>query len=244
MSKLKLSTSILWPLVVLLIALGAFYTKPWQTKQAETITVAAEGKADSTPNVAQITANIESRNTNLDTARAQNEKKVSEIIDRLKEIGVSEKDIKTQAISGSPGYEVQTQIYPPPPRPNNSIFSTSLEITIRNFDLADEVLQILTQNGAANLYGPNLTLDENAQETAKSQARQKAVESARKKAEELAKLSGRKLGKPTSIKEQGEPIYPGPIFAQSESDLKQRASQIVPGQNEVTINLQVEFELK
>lgn len=227
-----------------MIAFGAFYFKPWQTKPAETITVTAEGKADATPNVAQITATVENRNQNLDTARAQNEQKVAEIINRLKEAGVDEKDIKTQQISGSPGYEIQTQIYPPPPRPNTNIFSTSLEITIRNFDLTGEILTILTQNGATNLYGPNLTLDDTAQELAKSQARQKAVESARKKAEELAKLSQRKLGKTTNITETGEPIYPTPIFAQSESDLKQRASQIQPGQNEVIVNLSVEFELK
>ena len=76
------------------------------------------------------------------------------------------------------------------------------------------------------------------------QLRQIAVESARKKAEELAKLSQRKLGKTTNIKEEGQPIYPAPIIAQSEADLKQRASQIQPGQNEVTVNLSVEFELK
>ena len=244
MLKIKFLNNILWPIVILLIALAAFYLKPWQTKSTETISVSAEGTADATPNVAQITANIESRNQNLDTARAHNEQKVTEIINRLKEIGVDEKDIKTQAISGSSGYEIQTQIYPQPPRPNTNIFSTSLEITLRNFDLADEVLQVLTQNGATNLYGPNLTLDDTAQETAKSQARQKAVESARKKAEELAELSQRKLGKTTNITEQGEPIYPTPIFAQSESDLKQRASQITPGQNEVVVSLSVEFELK
>ena len=138
----------------------------------------------------------------------------------------------------------QTQIYPIPPRPNTNSFSTSLEITIRNFDIADEVLVALTQNGASNLYGPNLTLDENAQEEIKSKARENAVESARKKAEELAKLSGRKLGKAVKIEEVGDVVFPQPFYAQSELDLKQKASLIQPGQNEVTINLAVDFELK
>ena len=119
-----------------------------------------------------------------------------------------------------------------------------MEITIRNFDIADEVLATLTQNGATNLYGPNLTLDEAAQEEAKSKAREDAVSSARKKAEELAKLSGRKLGKAVKIQEEGDVIYPQPLYAQSELDLKQKASQIQPGQNEVSVNLAVDFELK
>ena len=250
-SKIKLPTTIIWPLTILIIALGAFYFKPWQTKPSETISVTAEGKADATPNVATVTATIESKNPNLDTARAQNEQKVAKIINKLKEVGVNEKDIKTQAISGSPGYEilpdgsqVQTQIYPAPPRPNTNNFSTSLEITIRNFDLSDEILKILTQNGATNLYGPNLTLDEEAQNLAKSKAREKAVTQARTKAEELAKLSARKLGKVASIAEEGNVIFPQPLLAISELDLKQKATQIMPGQNEVSVTIQVGFELK
>src|SRR3972149_5973900 len=245
---LKGNTALIWPLVVLAIAFGAFYFKPWQTKPQETISVTAEGKAQTAPNVATITATIETKNKNLDQARAENEQKVSTIVAKLKDLGVKEKDIKTQNISGGPGYQVmdmpQTQIYPIPPRPNTNSFSTSLEITIRNFDIADEVLAVLTQNGASNLYGPNLTLDENAQEEIKSKARENAVSSARKKAEELAKLSGRKLGKAVKIEEAGDVIFPQPLYTQSELDLKQKASQIQPGEQEVTVSLNVEFEFR
>ena len=246
--KLKGNTALIWPLVVLAIAFGAFWQKPWQTKPQETISVTAEGKAQTAPNVATITATIETKNKDLDKARDENGQMVSTIVAKLKDLGTSEKDIKTQNISGGPGYQVmdmpQTQIYPIPPRPNTNSFSTSLEITIRNFDIADEVLAALTQNGATNLYGPNLTLDESAQEEAKSQAREDAVSSTRKKAEELAKLSGRKLGKAVKIEEAGDVVFPQPLYAQSELDLKQKASQIQPGQNEVTIYLAVDFELK
>ena len=244
MSRQRFNPSWIWPIIVLLIAFGAFYFKPWQTKLAETISVTAQGKAQSSPNVAQITATIETKNKNLDEARAQNEQKVSTIVAKIKDLGTSEKDIKTQNISGAPGYEPQTLIYPPLPVPNTNAFSTSLEITIRNFDIADEVLAALTQNGASNLYGPNLILDEKAQEDAKSKAREDAVENARAKAEQLAKLSGRKLGRAVKILEQGDVIFPQPLFAQSELDLKQKARQIQPGEQEVTVNLAVDFELK
>jgi len=242
--KLKGNTALIWPIVVLLIAFGAFYFKPWQTKPTETISVTAEGKAQTVPNVAKITATVETQNKNLDEARAQNKQKVSTIVSKIKDLGIEEKDIKTQNISAGQSYEPQTLMYPVPPRPNTNSFSTSLEITIRDFDIADEVLAALTQNGAANLYGPNLTLDDNAQEETKSKAREDAVDSARKKAEELAKLSGRKLGKAVKIQEQGDVIFPQPLFAQSEVDLKQKASQIAPGEQEVIVNLTVDFALK
>src|SRR3990172_991417 len=244
MPRLSFGSSWIWAVVVILIVFGAFYFKPWQTKPQETISVTSQGTAQTTPNVATITATIETQNKNLDQARSQNEQKVSAIVAKIKDLGTSEKDIKTQNISAGQSYEPQMLMYHVPPRPNTNTFSTSLEITIRNFDAADEVLAVLTQNGASNLYGPNLTLDENAQEEIKSKARENAIESARKKAEELAKLSGRKLGKAVKIQEAGDVVFPQPFYAQSELDLKQKASLIQPGQNEVTINLAVDFELK
>ncbi len=234
----------LWPVVILIIAFAAFYFKPWQKTNAETISVTAEGKTQTTPDIAQITATVESRNQNLDLARQENDKKVAQIIEKLTALGVDKKDIKTQSLSAQPIYEPQTLIYPAPPKPNNNNFSTSLEITIRSFEKADEIVATLTQNGAANLYGPSLTLSQDAQSQAKSKAREKAVEDARLKAQELAKLSQRKLGKVTSIVEQGDVRYPMPLIAANEMDLKQKAAQIQPGQNEVSISLKVDFALK
>ncbi len=246
----KIPKNLIWPIVVLIIAFGAFYLKPWQTKPQETISVSAQGTADSIPNVGKITATIESKNPNIDLARQENDKKVSTIVVKLKELGVDEKDIKTQNISGGQGYEAlpadrqETMMYPAPPRPNTNLFSTSLEITIRNFDLTDKILSTLTQNGLTNLYGPQLTTSDEKLEEAKSQAREKAVANAKKKAEELAKASGRKIGRVVNIAEQGDYGYPVPMMAKSGAELIDKASTIQPGQNQVTINLSVDFLLK
>lgn len=240
----KIPKNLIWPIVVLVIAFGAFYLKPWLVKPQETISVTAQGSFDATPDIAKITATIESKNPKLDEARSENEEKVSQIIAKLKQLKVDEKDIKTQNISAGQGYETQTMIYPAPPRPTTNQFSTSLEITIRSFETTDEIIAALTSNGATNLYGPQLTLSDTKLEEAKSQAREKAVASAKKKAEELANASGRKVGKVVNITEQGDYGYPVPMMARAESDLVQKASQIQPGQNEVTINLAVDFELR
>ena len=234
----------LWPIVVLSIALSAFYFKPWQTKVAETVSITAEGKSDAVPDIAKITATIESKNSNLDIARSQNEKKISEITSTLQKLGVDAKDIKTQNISADPGYEPQTLIYPVPPRPNTNQFSTSLEITIRDFAITDEIISTLTKGGTTNLYGPQLTLSDEKLETAKSQARQKAIDNGRQKAMQLAEASGRKLGKVIKIGEQQNFGYPQPLIVENQRDLEQKASQILPGQSEVVASLQVEYQLR
>ena len=233
--------ALIWPLVVLIIAAGAMLVRPWQAKPLETITVTAEGKTQVVPNVAKITTTIETQNQNLDTARAQNQQKVATFVDKLKALGVDEKDIKTENIAAGPRYEIQ--IYPGP-KPIGNAVSTSLEITIRDFSKTDAIIATLTQNGAANLYGPNLTVDDTTLDSAKSKARENAVNNARQKAQELAKLSNRKLGKVITIKEQGDFGVPQPMLAIGGMDLKEKVAQIQPGQNTVTINLSVDFSLK
>ncbi len=240
----NITASIIWPLVVLVIAFGAFYLKPWQTKPTETISVTAQGKAEAVPSIAKITASIQSTNPDLEKARAQNQIKVDAIITKLKTLAIDGKDIKTNYISGNQSYEARPMIYPIPPKPDTNSFSTSLEITIRNLKNADAVLSALTSNGATNIYGPQLTVDDSKLEAAKSEARQNAVENANVKAKELAQASGRSVGKVVSIKEQGDYAYPVPMMAAGSEDLMMKESQIQPGQNQVTINLSVDFSLK
>jgi hypothetical protein len=236
----KIPNNLIWPLVVLIIVFGAFYTKPWQTKPVQTVSVTAQGKAQAIPTIAKITASIESNNPNLDQARAENQNRVDAIITKLKAVGIDQKDIKTQYLSAGGSYPVPMMY----PQRQTNAFTTSLEITIRKLTNADTVLAALTSNGATNIYGPQLTVDDTKLETAKSQARQNAVDNAAKKAQELAKASGRKVGKVVSIKEQGDYAYPIPLMAVGGADLQEKASQIQPGQNDVTINLLVDFELR
>lgn len=241
----KIPTNILWPVVVLLIAFGAFFLKPWQTTQQETISVTAEGKVDTTPNIGKITATIESKNPNIDQARTENEKKIRAVVTKLQELGIEEKDIKTQNLSADQGYSgVETMMYPAPPKPDTNVFSTTLTITIREFKLADQVLVTLTQNGLTNLYGPELTVSDEKLEEAKSAARQNAIENAKKKASELANASDRKVGKVVKISEGTDYGYPIAMMARDSAELSQKASAIQPGQNQITTSVSVDFQLK
>lgn len=238
----SLTKTFIWPVVVLIVALGAFYFKPWQQNQQQSISVSATGTAKAVPNIAKISATVETQNPNIDEARKLTDDKVGKIVEAVQALGIPQEDIKTQNIIGGQSYEVQ--IYPAPPRKPTNQYSLSLEITIRDFKKADQVLSALTQNGAANLYGPNLQVDDQELETAKSQARQNAIDSAQKKARELAAAAGRRVGKVILIKEQGDYAIPGPLYARGGAELIEKAQTIQPGQDEVSINLLVDFSLK
>lgn len=244
--------SIIWAIVILVIATGAFIFKPWQSQTQDTISVSASGKTQVTPNIAKLSATVSTKNDDLDLARQQNEEKVDNLISALIDLGIEDKDIQTQYISGGETIEIQEtpsqpdiQIFPPPDgrRKTNQV-TTTFEVTIRDFTIADEVIAAFTQNGATNLNGPRLTVDDDTIETAKSTARKDAVANAKKKAQDLAEELNKKVGDPTNVTEQGDFGLPVPIFAQAEADLQQKASTIQPGENEVSVTIQVDFELK
>lgn len=253
LNKLKHGNSIALALIILAIvilgvAISAFVLKPWQSDTKETISVSADGKSQVAPNIAKISATISTNNDDLDLARKQNEEKVNLTVTAIKALGVAEEDIKTQYLSGGPTYEIQEsapeiQLFPPIDRKRTNQISTTFEITVRDFDVADEVIAALTENGATNLNGPRLTVDEDSLDAAKSEARKNAVDNAKKKAGELAELSDKSLGDVVSINEGGGFRTPTPIFAQSEADIAEKVNTIQPGQNDVSVTIQVEFKL-
>ena len=163
--KLKLNSNLAWPVVILIIALGAFILKPWQNKTPETITVSAQGKTQVAPDVAKLTATIETQNNNLDTARSQNQQKVSALVDKLKSLGIEEKDIKTEGYNSYPKYsnpEVCPMYYPangivPPCRGGESkivgyTVSQSVSVKIRKVDDASKIV-----DGINNRHGQGKT---------------------------------------------------------------------------------------
>lgn len=239
-SSEKLIKTLIWPIVVLIIAFGAFYLKPWQAKPLQTISVSATGTAKAVPNVATINAAFQSQNPDVNMARTETDAKVSQVIATLEALGISKKDIQTQNVSA--GQTFQTMMYPRP-TPTNE-YSVNLSITVRDFKKADAVLATLTQNNAANIFGPNLQVENAELNTAKSEARENAVTNAKVKAGELARAANRSVGNVTSIKEQGDYAVPGPMYAIGGADLVEKASSIQPGQDEVSITLVVDFALK
>jgi len=241
---LILKPNIIWAAVVLIIAAGFFYFKPWQTKPVQTISVSATGTARAIPNIATINATFQSQNPDVNQARKETDAKISQVISALLALGINKKDIQTQNVSAGlrQSADYQPMMYPKP-TPTNE-YSVNLEITIRDFKKADQVLAVLTQNNASNIYGPNLQVDNSDLDIAKSKARENAVKNAKIKAQELAHAANRSVGNVTSIKEQGDYGVPMPMYAIGGADLVEKASSIQPGQDEVTITLIVDFALK
>ena len=117
--------------------------------------------------------------------------------------------------------------------------ANSVEITIRNLDVAGKVLSAATAAGADQLYGIRFEIEDPS--TLQGEARQKAVADARTRAERLAQLAGLKLGPAVSIVEldggAGGPIMPMASMARME------AAPVERGELTVTSTVQIVYAL-
>lgn len=226
-------------LLISVIGVGVSVWQPWKVSQRN-ITVAGEGKVKSTPDVAKIQGGVETKKPTSTEAQKETTEKISKIIDVIKEKNIADKDIKTSEISAYPNYEYTNE----KSTINGYVARTTIEVTIRDIDKGQEILNVMTENGVTNLYGPNLTFSDDKLKELKSEAQEEAVKAAKEKAEELASASGAKIGKVISITESG---YSGgviPMMGAGVGDTKTESSTIQPGENEITVNVSVSYQLK
>jgi len=194
----RLFTSLLG---LLLITVSAFYAFGAITNLRQSIevgrpvpvdnliTVEGTGSVTVKPDRATVTASVETKAATVTEAQSKNADTMNTLSEKFKTLGISADDLQTTNYSV---YENQT--WDPITQKYNSegwIVSQSLEITVRALDLLPQVLTTAGENGATNIYGPQLTVDNREQYL--DQARSEAIAEAKAKAQSIADSLGVKL---------------------------------------------------
>lgn len=245
--KLSLGT-----VVVIGIVLGAIVVFPWnQIKwgtlnygQSRTITVTGYSEDQVTNQVAHFTAGVSAVNDNRDTAIGEVNKKVTAITDAVKTFGINGDDIKTQNLSVYQGEETYYDNGQAKSRMGQWRVNNSIEITLRKIDKAGELADLLTKNGANNVYGPNFSLDNSKDNS--SEQWDAAVKDAQSKAEKMAASLGVKLGKVVSVNEgaEGQSAYPMLYQAKGAGMGGGGGAPVQPGTTTVSKTVTVVFALE
>ncbi len=208
-STLSLKQLIIFAIFIGVVIIFGTLIMPWQLVKwgtvsfipGETVTVYGEARTEQKSQVASFSAGVSVVNSDKDAAIAQVNKGVEQIIAAVKTFGISEEDIKTQSISVYQGEEYFYEEGVQRSRQGQWRVSNTVEVKLRDVDKASELTEVLTQNGANNVYGPNFTLDDT--NTVDNTLLTDAIENAREKAETIAKSSSRKLGKILNVTEGG-----------------------------------------
>ncbi|HUS70204.1 MAG TPA: SIMPL domain-containing protein [Anaerolineae bacterium] len=213
--------------------------RPGSAQEPSGITVMAEGKATGKPDLAMITIGVETRDAEARTAAEQNDAQMAAVMDALLGKGVAEEDIRTI------DYSIQAEIdwQDSKQRVIGYVVNNSVVVKLREVDEAGDVLDAVTAAGANNIYGIQFTFDDPS--ALREEARAEAMGEAQAKAQALAQLAGVGLGKPRQISESF--IEPGPLYLERAYAIAPSegggVAPVSPGQLEVTVQVQVTFDI-
>ncbi|HWA51740.1 MAG TPA: SIMPL domain-containing protein [Patescibacteria group bacterium] len=210
---------------------------------AGTITVTGTAQEDVTNQVATFNATVTATNADKQTAVNKVNTQMTALLAALKNFGIADADITTQSVNTYQN-QAQTLIYPVPPQQTNNndwTASNSISITLRDVSKASSLTDLLNNSGATNVYGPNLSVDQNT--NTDSDLLTKAVADAKTKAQNIAKASGQTLGKIITLNEDGTSSPISPLFATKDQSASSVPAPIQPGTTTMSKSVTVTWEL-
>jgi len=217
---------------------------------SNTISVSGYGEAFGAADIATFSFSVVSEKSTVASAQTDATNKINAITKYLKDAGVAEKDIQTTDYSVYPQYEYNQIVCISYPCPGGRQVLKGYQvrqtttIKVRDLAKAGELLTGVGGKGATEVSGLNFTFDD--PNKLQSDARGKAIADAKQKAEALAKQLGVTLVRVVSFNENGGG-YPGPMYTKAVGmggDAAQSAPEISVGQNKVSSNVSITYEIR
>ena len=210
---------------------------------SHSVTVVGEGTVSIQPDIATASIGVEVVRPTVREASEAAEGIMAEVQTALLAQNIDETDIQTLHFSifaerfGPGGLLDENDVRY---RVSNTVF-----ITIQDLESIGDVLDAAIDAGANNIYGVDFSLADPA--SVESEARAKAVADAFGKAEELAELIGVGVGEVMGISEiigQGGGFFGGNFSRMAAAEMGGGAGPISPGELNLTMQLQITYELR
>ncbi len=247
-SRRKLNISLDYRLIsiVLLAVIAAmlFAWRPWNASKTSDRTIDVTGTAtvSARPDEFIFYPAYEFKNVDKDAALEQMTAKGNEVVAGLKNLGVEDKDIKTNSDAWA---------YPTAVRgeggSNETTYTLRLTVTVRNDELAQKVQDYLVSTTPTGTISPQATFSEAKRKEIETQAREDAIKDARRKAEQSAKDLGFKLADVKTVNDASGfgtyPIFNG-LIAETRDNIASTSLSIRPGENKLTYSVTVTYYIK
>jgi uncharacterized protein YggE len=203
-----------------------------------TISVIGSGRVLLRPDIADLRLGVTTTAKTVNEARAANATSMTAVISALKGLGIADRDVQTTTLSLGPVYDYSTNANPP--RLTGYTLTNSVAVTIRDLEVAGDVIDGTMAAGATTL--DSITFRVADQTDAEKEAREAAMTEARAKAQTLAAAAGVSIDGVASISETVAPIpYPVYYGAADAAVLRDAATPVEAGTNEVSVTIAVVY---
>ncbi len=194
----------------------------------------------SRPDLAVVTAGVQSRAATADAAARANAAQMDTMIAKVKALGIAERDIQTSNYNLNPQWQYNNEGQPP--RFLGYDVSNQVSVRLRDLKKIGATLDALIAAGANSVNGPSFTLENDA--GARSAARKAAFQEAQGRAKELAALAGYSGLRLLEVSESyASPVrqYEGAIRVTAMA--ADKSTPIEPGEVETSATLTVKYEM-
>jgi uncharacterized protein len=235
-NKLTLITT-LFALALFITACGTAVAQGEENK-TRTLTVSGTAQASLSPDIAHISIGVQNQDEDAQVALSDNSARVQEVIDGLRALGVSERDIRTSNFNIYPSMQYNRDgemtgiIY---------IVSNNVNVTLRSLDRIGQILNASVASGANQISG--IQFDIADKEAALAEARKTAIDNAQAMAQELAAAAGVSLGPIQSLNVSGGG-FPGPVYPPAFRGMESAAMDvpIAAGDINLTVEVSIVYE--
>lgn len=207
--------------------------------QNPVIELSVSEQVDSAPDTATFSTGVETRAKTASQALSENSEQARKVVERLKALGIAEKDIQTTGINLRADYD-----YDQESRKNNFVgyvVSNQVSATVHDISKLGKILDAIVSSGATNLNGPSFSISDDSK--LKDVARERALASAKARAMSYARSEGytgvRVLSISEGISNQSEaPMMRGKVMAEAAA-----SPPVEPGQVGTVVSLNITFEM-
>ncbi|MEW4466487.1 SIMPL domain-containing protein [Parasphingorhabdus sp. JC815] len=210
------------------------------TAQNPVIELSVSEQIDSRPDTASFSTGVETKAPTATQALRDNSRQAKRVIDKLKELGIADKDIQTTGINLHAHYQYDRKT-----ETNRFVgyrVSNQVQATVHDIDRLGTILDALvSEGGATNLNGPHFSIDDDS--AVKKMARQRALANGRQQAESYAKAAGYKGVRVLSIAESIRNNSPRPMPANRMMAMEESSVPVAPGQVGTRVNLNITYEM-
>jgi len=242
---------LLWALIPVLVlttvgfcGCGSGPSSVQLSSQQTGIWVTGTGKVTVTPDIATLSLGVIAEAETVDEAQSQAIEAMSKVMQALEDNGIDDKDIQTQY------YNIRQVTEWDRIKEEEKVVGYQVTNTvtakIREVDETGTIIDEVAKAGGDLTRINNISFSVDDPSVYYEEGREKAMADAKARAENLAKLGGVRLGKPIYISESVATPYPIYRNAAGEAGIPMPApapTPISPGEQEVTINVQIVYEI-
>ena len=209
------------------------------TNDGPVVELTVNESVEAEPDLVTVSAGVTTQARTAVEAMRANATQMSAVVERIKGLGVPERDIQTVGVSLGAQYDynqtTQRQVF------RGYQASNRVSVKLRDIPRTGEVLDALVAAGATDLGGPDWSIDDDT--AARAQARKQALETAHGQALEYARAAGYADIRLLQISETIASQPPMPFLRAVRAEVADASTKVQPGMVQAGVSVRVVYEM-